>query len=87
MRKNTQLIYKAWKNNTPKLGASISTNGQTILSYSTLILIRENKEVKLNVEKISSTTSKQQNGLRELLISDGFYLRRNTKAEEIYRLE
>ena len=88
MRKNTQLIYKAWKNNTPKLGASISTNGQTILSYSTPILTREeNGEVKLTVKKFSKTTNRQQNDLRGCLRMDKFTLAHTTiEKEEVYRL-
>jgi hypothetical protein len=89
MRKNTQLIYKAWKNNTPKLGASISTNGQIILSYSTPILTREeNGEVKLTVEKFSKTTTRQQDALRQLLRMDGFNLAHATiNKEEVYRIK
>lgn len=71
MRKNTKEIFKAWFINRHKSGKSISTNGETIYSYSTPILMRENGKVRLNIKKYSATTSRQQSDLKVLLNNHG----------------
>jgi hypothetical protein len=69
MRKNTQQVFQSWfagKSN--RLHNSISTDGTTIFSYSTPIVIRKNEnKVEFNLQKYSVTTTRQQNSLRILL--------------------
>lgn len=73
MRKNTQDVYKAWKNGQHKDGQSISTDGHTIKSYQTTILHRDEdaNAAILNARKYSVTTARQQSDLRRLLSQDG----------------
>jgi hypothetical protein len=74
MRKNTIQAYKDFQNGIAIARCpAISTNKIAINSYKTPILSRGFPgEVILDVQKYSTTTTKQQNTLRGLLISDGY---------------
>lgn len=63
MRKNIQEVFNAWKQGKSLNRKSISTDGKTIYSYSTLIL----KDGVLNTVKYSKTTSRQQSAIALLL--------------------
>ena len=72
MRKNTQAVYKAWKQGKEKFGNAISTDGQIIWSYSTPLLFRllSPENLCFNITHYSSTTTHQQNDLCLLLSQD-----------------
>lgn len=63
MRKNTESVIKAFKSHKSKgiFGTSISTDGETIYSYTTPIY---NRVTGLNPQKYSKTTTRQQNTIR-----------------------
>lgn len=68
MRKNTSEVFTAWANGKAnRRHKAISTDGNTIYSYATPILWRENGQPRMNEEKHSKTTSTQQNQIRGML--------------------
>lgn len=73
MRKNTRDTYNAWRENRSykRGGSSIWTDGQTIYSYSTPIIQRQNSRITFNASRYSTTTSTHQNALRYLLSCTG----------------
>lgn len=73
MRKNTVDTFRAWQARRPYKGggSAVWTDGQSIYSYSTLILERKGDEVWFNQKRYSVTTTNHQNGLRNLMIGEG----------------
>lgn len=73
MRKGTVETFNAWlagKSRHPR--ASVWTNGETVYSYGTPILVkRDDKGLCLNITRYSVTTTNHQNGLRQLLTQHG----------------
>lgn len=65
MRKNTQAVMRAWRESkSARHGQSISTDGETIYSYSTAIVTRHNGKIIVNDTRYSVTTTQQQNSIK-----------------------
>lgn len=72
MRVNTRQTYEAWKiGKARKPASAVWTDGETIYSYGTRIVWREDGRVLFNRNGYSRTTTCQQNGLRVALSGDG----------------
>ncbi len=68
MRVNVKRVLEAWGQGKSLNLGSISTDGNRIFSYSTVIVERlESGAILSNTTKYSSTTSQQQNSLRAAL--------------------
>ena len=64
MRKNIQAVIEAFKAGMDKRGETCSTNGRVVYSYQTPIAVRVGKDIFLNGEKYTKTTTTHQNALR-----------------------
>jgi len=73
MRKNTAEVFKAWiEGRTLNRHRSISTNGDHIYSYGTILVDRRPDGTPiLNETRYSVTTSRQQGDLRYLMSLHG----------------
>ena len=72
MRKNTQLVFNAWKSGKSLKVGEIRTDGVKIYSYATEIVKSMAGRIVFNDAKYSVTTTRQQNDLKFLLRQNGF---------------
>lgn len=88
MRRNVERVLQAWRDGRQLDLRSISTNGTSIYSYGTCIVaVRQSSgDLVVNMTPYSTTTSAQQNSLRDALCRTARTvtgLRRGATAEEL----